>query len=78
MDIKNMKLNTLVKTGIVAGLLAMSNASSASVWAPTNSDSQFANLYALLFNIPTGEKFALFEDTASLSSTTGDLNITPV
>jgi hypothetical protein len=78
LEMENMKVNTILKTGIVAGLLAMSNASSASVWAPTDNDSQFANLYALLFNIPTGEKFALFEDTASLSSTAGDMNITPV
>jgi len=75
---ENMNVKKYLKTGVVAGLLAISNASSASVWAPTDSDSQFANLYALLFNLPSDEKFGLFEDTASLSSINGNAAITPV
>ena len=73
-----MKKVTFLKTGIAACLLAASSASSASVWAPTDNDSQFANTYALLFNMPTGEKFGIFEDTAQLSSTTGNALINPV
>ncbi|ANE56708.1 hypothetical protein AYM39_17020 [Methylomonas sp. DH-1] len=74
----NMQVTKVFKAGVVAGLLAMSDASSASVWAPTDNDSQFANTYALLLNIPTGEKFGIFEDTALLSSSIGNAIINPV
>lgn len=73
-----MKVTKVFKAGVVAGLLAMSDASSASVWAPTDNDSQFANTYALLLNIPTGETFGIFEDTASLSNSVGNSLINPV
>lgn len=72
------KVNKVVKAGLALGLLAASGAASASVWAPTDNDAQFANPYALLFNIPSGEKFGIFEDTASLSSTVGNAAIAPV
>lgn len=73
-----MNLSKVLRAGLVTGMLALSHASSASVWAPTDNDSQFANPYALLFNLSSNEKFGLFEDTASLSSTNGDEAITPV
>lgn len=51
---------------------------SASVWAPINADSQFANTSALWFNLSKGEKFGIFEDTTSLSNVTANALIDPI
>lgn len=72
-----MKEKMFVKTVLAGALLGLSGVSSASVWAPTNEDSNFATLSAL-FNISQGVKFGIFEDTASLSASVPSTLAAPV
>lgn len=73
-----MKNLTLFNICAAAYLFLASSISSARVWTPTNEDSQFANTSALWFNLSTGEKFGIFEDTTSLSSVTANALIDPI
>ncbi|TPQ26223.1 hypothetical protein ACH518_15900 [Methylomonas sp. HW2-6] len=74
-----MKINPFVKTSFAACLLAMSTASSASVWAPNDGDANFLAFSPTSFPFPSlSDTFGIFEDTANIASATPVVTFTGV
>ncbi|OQW79924.1 MAG: hypothetical protein BVN35_00645 [Proteobacteria bacterium ST_bin11] len=64
-----MKKIPTLKTSLAACLLAVSSASSASVWAPNDGDVNFLSFSAASFPFPSlSDTFGIFEDTAVIGT----------